>query len=73
MREILGMPKTVLGSCLTFPGIFSVLFEYEEFPISYESGINGVPMFDAHIEVYASEKIVRVQFDTRTSRLFPPL
>ncbi|KAJ0304804.1 hypothetical protein COL5a_004293 [Colletotrichum fioriniae] len=64
MREIIGMPKSVAGACLTFPGIFSVLFKYEDFPVSYESGFSKVPQFDAHIEVYSPEKIVRVDFDT---------
>ncbi|EFQ32785.1 oxidoreductase family protein [Colletotrichum graminicola] len=64
MREIIGMPKSVAGAVLTFPGIFSVLFNYDDFPVTYESGINNVPQFDAHIEVYSPNKIVRVNFDT---------
>ncbi|KAK5045723.1 hypothetical protein LTR84_009092 [Exophiala bonariae] len=64
MREMIGMPQSVVGACLTFPGIFSVLFHYDDFPVVYESGINNVPLFDAHIEVYTPEKIVRVNFDT---------
>ncbi|OAA53934.1 oxidoreductase [Niveomyces insectorum RCEF 264] len=64
MREILGMPRSVAGAVLTFPGIFCVLFQYDGFPVTYESGINDVPEFDAHIEVYSPEKIVRVDYDT---------
>ncbi|KAL1845248.1 hypothetical protein VTK73DRAFT_794 [Phialemonium thermophilum] len=64
MREIVGMPQRVAGAVLTFPGIFGVLFEYDGFPVTYECGINSVPQFDAHIEVYAAEKIVRVDYDT---------
>jgi predicted dehydrogenase len=64
MREILGMPVTVRGACLTFPGIFNVLFEYDGFPVSYECGLSGVPVFDAHIEVYSPNKIVRIDFDS---------
>ncbi|KAK1982360.1 oxidoreductase [Colletotrichum cereale] len=64
MREIIGMPKSVAGACLTFPGIFSVLFKYDDFPVTYESGFSNVPQFDAHIEVYSPNKIVRVNFDT---------
>ncbi|GJD05253.1 oxidoreductase [Colletotrichum higginsianum] len=64
MREIVGMPKSVAGACLTFPGIFSVLFKYDGFPVTYESGFSNVPQFDAHIEVYSPNKIVRVNFDT---------
>jgi predicted dehydrogenase len=64
MREIIGMPRSVAGACLTFPGIFSVLFQYDDFPVTYESGTNNIADFDAHIEVYSANKIVRVNFDT---------
>ncbi|XXH01801.1 hypothetical protein Hte_008162 [Hypoxylon texense] len=64
MREILGMPQRVAGALLTFPGIFSVLFDYGAFPCTYESGLNNIPEFDAHIEVYSPDKIVRVEFDS---------
>lgn len=42
MREILGMPQRVAGACLTFPGIFNVVFEYDGFLVSYELGFNSV-------------------------------
>ncbi|KAH7113705.1 hypothetical protein B0J13DRAFT_574406 [Dactylonectria estremocensis] len=64
MREIIGMPQAVAGAVLKLPGIFSVLFQYDGFPVTYESGLTGVPEFDAHIEVYSPEKVVRVEFDT---------
>ncbi|KAL7625754.1 hypothetical protein AAE478_004977 [Parahypoxylon ruwenzoriense] len=64
MREILGMPQRVAGAMLTFPGIFSVIFDYGKFPCTYESGRVNIPEFDAHIEVYSPDKIVRVEFDT---------
>lgn len=64
MREIIGMPKSVLGACLGLPGIYSVLFQYAGFAVTFESGINNVPVFDAHIEVYSDDKIVRVDFDS---------
>lgn len=64
MREVLGMPESVAGAVLTLPGIFSVLFKYDDFPVTYESGLIGVPQFDAHIEVYSVDKIVRLNYDT---------
>lgn len=64
MREIIGMPRSAAGAVLTFPGIFAVLFQYDSFPVTYESGVIGVPDFDAHIEVYSHDKIVRVKYDT---------
>ena len=32
--------------------------------VSYESGIDGIPRFDAHIEVYSTNKSVRIQYDS---------
>ncbi|KAL3478321.1 hypothetical protein BJX99DRAFT_256648 [Aspergillus californicus] len=64
MREIIGMPQAVEGAFLKPPGIFSVLFRYDGFPVIYESGLNEVPQFDAHIEIFSPRKIVRVEFDT---------
>lgn len=58
------MPRCVLGASLGFPGIYSALLQYDGFAVTFESGINAVPTFDAHIEVYSKDKIVRVQYDT---------
>lgn len=64
MREIIGMPEGVEGAFLKPPGIFSVLFRYNGFPLIYESGLNEIPQFDAHIEIFSPHKVVRVEFDT---------
>ncbi|KAJ4297627.1 hypothetical protein N0V90_005520 [Kalmusia sp. IMI 367209] len=63
MREVLGMPEKVIGSSLGYP-FWNVLFRYPGFTVSYESGIDNVPRFDAHIEVYGTNKTVKVQYDT---------
>ncbi|RDW69227.1 hypothetical protein BP6252_08247 [Coleophoma cylindrospora] len=63
MREALGMPTAVLGASLGFP-FWNVLFQYPNFPVSYESGLDGIPRFDAHIEIYGETKSVRVQYDS---------
>lgn len=41
-----------------------MLFEYEGFNVVYESGIDNVPRFDAHIEVYGKDKTVKITYDT---------
>lgn len=63
MREALGMPTAVLGASTGFP-FWSVLFQYPGFAVSYESGIDNIPRFDAHIEVYGADKSIRVQYDS---------
>ncbi|KAF7905241.1 uncharacterized protein EAF01_005762 [Botrytis porri] len=64
MRELLGgMPQKVLGSSLSLP-FWTVLFQFDGFAVTYESGVQGVPTFDAHLEVYSEDKIVRVNYDS---------
>ncbi|KAL2830037.1 hypothetical protein BDW59DRAFT_141651 [Aspergillus cavernicola] len=63
MREVIGMPKSVKSAMLQLP-IWTATFDYGTFPVVYESGINQVPVFDAHIEVYGADKIVRINYDT---------
>ncbi|KAF5027831.1 hypothetical protein F66182_58 [Fusarium sp. NRRL 66182] len=63
MREALGMPNKVVGSSLGWP-FWNVLYKYDKFTVSYESGIDNIPRFDAHLEVYSANKSVRVQYDT---------
>ncbi|KAF2831754.1 NAD(P)-binding protein [Ophiobolus disseminans] len=67
MREALGMPGKVLGASMCSPGrppFWSALFQYPGFAVSYESGIDGVPRFDASIEVFTANKTVKISYDT---------
>ena len=70
MREVLGMPQSVLGASLGFP-FWTALLKYPNFAVTYESGIDENPRFDAHIEVYSLKKSVRVQYDTPFIRGLP--
>ena len=70
MREALGMPNSVLGARLKWP-IWSALFNFDDFAVTYESGMNNVPVFDAHIEIYTPSKIVRVNYDSPYVRGLP--
>ena len=63
MREALGMPQKVIGASLGFP-FWNVLFQYPGFVVNYESGIDNIPRFDAHLEIYSINKSIRVQYDT---------
>lgn len=63
MRESLGSPIGVLGSHLQLP-LWTVLFRYPSFALTYESGFDDVPRFDAHLEIFGKKKTVKVQYDT---------
>ncbi|KAI9709150.1 MAG: hypothetical protein M1820_003597 [Bogoriella megaspora] len=67
MREILGMPKGVVGfsPCATTGSPFwSAIFQYPDFAVAYESGIDQVARFDASIEIFGDTKTVKVCIDT---------
>jgi predicted dehydrogenase len=72
MRELLGMPKRVLYAAARNGGMcLSAAFDYGEFVCNFETGIDGIPRFDGHIEVYGDEKVVRVEYDTPYLRNLP--
>ncbi|KAI5478014.1 hypothetical protein MNV49_005706 [Pseudohyphozyma bogoriensis] len=65
MREIIGLPKSCFAATRSASGEFiNALFEYEGFVASYETGIDEVAKFDAHIEVHGDGKRVKVTWDS---------
>ncbi|THF76718.1 Gfo/Idh/MocA family protein [Cohnella fermenti] len=73
MREALGMPNGVAGARATDNGsvFLSAIFDYGPFSVTFETGTDQQGRFDAHVEVYASDKSVKVQFDTPYIRHLP--
>ncbi|CAI6276524.1 unnamed protein product [Periconia digitata] len=67
MREILGVPEGVVGfsPCATTGSPFwSGIFQYSNFVVAYESGVDQVARFDASIEIFGDTKTVKVVIDT---------
>ena len=57
--------QSALGHSTRADGHFlSALLEYPSFSVTYESGLDDVPRFDAHIEIYSMAKTVRVKYDS---------
>jgi len=68
MREAIGFPESVCGVSANEP-FYSAIFNYrnksgEPFAVNYESGIDNVPRFDAHLAVYGENKTVSIQYNT---------
>jgi predicted dehydrogenase len=68
MREALGFPESVAGVSANEP-FYSAIFHYrnktgEPYSVTYESGIDSVPRFDANLAVYGERKTVSIQYDT---------
>jgi predicted dehydrogenase len=69
MREALGgLPVSVAGVSVNEP-FYSAIFNYRNrdgspYAVTYESGIDLVPRFDAHLAVYGEKKTVSIHYDT---------
>ncbi|KAK9416600.1 putative Myo-inositol 2-dehydrogenase [Seiridium unicorne] len=68
MRETLGVPEKVIGVSVNDPFYSSIMsFRNKDgspFSVTYESGIDGVPVFDAHLSVYGEKKRVTIKYDS---------
>jgi predicted dehydrogenase len=72
MRELLGMPKDVLYAAQRQGGLYlTAAFDYGDYVCQFETGIDNIARFDAHLEVYGEEKMLRVQYDTPYVRNLP--
>jgi predicted dehydrogenase len=49
----------------------SAAFDYGGFVCQFETGIDDIPRFDAHIEVYGRDRMMRVRWDTPYVRNLP--
>ena len=72
MRELLGTPSKVLFAAQRDNGLYlAAAFDYGPFVCQFETGIDGIARFDAHLEVYGTDKVVRIQYDTPYVRNSP--
>jgi predicted dehydrogenase len=72
MREVIGFPKRVVSARQWNNGRFmSAILEYDGFHVTYETGIDHIRRFDAHIEVYGNDKSWKVQYNTPYMRHLP--
>jgi predicted dehydrogenase len=72
MRELLGMPNKVLFAAQRGGGLYmAAAFDYGPYVCQFETGIDGIARFDAHLEVYGCQKVVRIQYDTPYVRNSP--
>lgn len=72
MRELLGRPQGVLYAAQRQDGMYlSAAFDYGSFVCHFETGIDHIPRFDACLEVYSSDRVVRVDYNTPYIRNLP--
>ena len=72
MRELLGAPARVLYAAQRQGGMYlSAAFDYGAFVCQFETGVDAIARFDAHLEVYGERRVLRVQYDTPYVRSLP--
>jgi predicted dehydrogenase len=72
MRELLGAPRAVLYAAHRWAGRFvTAAFDYGDFVCHLEVGVDSIPRFGAHIEIYGGDRSVRIDYDTPYVRHVP--
>ncbi|MGO1074947.1 Gfo/Idh/MocA family protein [Inquilinus sp. CA228] len=72
MRELLGMPRRVLyATCRRRASFLSAAFDYGDFICQFETGVDSIARFDAHLEVFTEDAVIRVEYDTPYIRHLP--
>lgn len=72
MRELLGYPKRILNATQRLGGLaLTATIDYGHFVCQYETAIDHIARFDAHLEVYTDTEVVRVEYDTPYVRNLP--
>ena len=72
MRELLGPARGVHAARQWRDGNYiTALLEYDDFVVSYETGVDEQLRFDAHLEVFGDSTSFRVQYDTPYVRHLP--
>lgn len=71
-RELLGMPQGVLYATHHRGGPYlTAAFDYGGYVCQFETGVDNIPRFDAYLEVYGTDRVLRVQYDTLYVRNLP--
>jgi predicted dehydrogenase len=72
MRELLGPPKAVAYAAARQGGDYVVAtLDYGDYVCQFETGVDEIPRFDAHIEVFGARHKLRIQYDTPYVRNLP--
>jgi predicted dehydrogenase len=72
MRRLLGSPRGVAHAAAHHGGMYvTAVIDYGSFVCHFETGVDDIPRFDAHIEVFGATRVLRVQYDTPYVRNLP--
>lgn len=75
MRETLGFPDKITAFTANDP-FYNAMLQFRNsdgssYTVTYESGIDEVPVFDAHLSVYGERKRVTIKYDSPYVKALP--
>ena len=70
MRELLGTPRGVL-SASTRGSFVAATLDYGEFVCHFEIGVDEIPRYDTHIEIFGARHVLRLRWDVPYVRNLP--
>ncbi len=63
MRELFGRPRRVLHAWQRHGGFYlAATFDYGDFVAELISGVDDVPRYDSYLEVFAADRVIRVDY-----------
>jgi predicted dehydrogenase len=71
MRDLLGQPLDVLHVTAHAGPMLTALFDYGAFSCPCVIGIDAIPRYDTYLEVFASDQVLRIEYDTPYIRNLP--
>jgi predicted dehydrogenase len=70
MRELLGMPRGVAHATQR-PGYVTATLDYGGFACHFEIGVDDIPRYDTHIEIFCARHVLRLRWDVPYVRNLP--
>jgi predicted dehydrogenase len=70
MRELLGTPLGVAHASQR-PGYVAATIDYGEFVCHFEVGVDEIPRYDTHIEIFGARHVLRLRWDVPYVRNLP--
>jgi predicted dehydrogenase len=70
MRELLGTPQGVAHAAQR-PGYVTATIDYGSFACHFEVGVDEIPRYDTHIEIFGARHVLRLRWDVPYVRNLP--
>lgn len=64
IRDLFGMPKNIASAYWhSQQPLWTIVLQYDYFAVTYECGIHRFPIFDSFLEMFYTNKVIRLDFN----------